>query len=373
MINVVFTDKGSTDLELLMKTLLDTWRFDKYRTVKEKPTLETVYVRTEDKARFERLKAIVEGVYFAKDLTIEPANCLYPKLFAERLLELQNYGVEVELLDVEKLPCLLAVSQGSGHAPYAVAMRWKGPNSPSEPTLIVGKGVCFDSGGLCIKKPDIQRDMKMDKAAAGAVAGLMKALSLSKSSSHVVGIVGLVENMPDGKAIRPGDVIRSLSGQTIEIVDTDAEGRLVLADLLYYGIERYNPEVVIDLGTLTPEVFGTLGTGYAGLYSDDEELVEELIAAGKKSKDLLWRLPMGEGFAKQIESPIADMKNLGDEFCGESGACAEFLRKFVSISAWAHIDIAGVCWTKEKSVTGFGVRLLEEFIYERSLLCSNVL
>ena len=342
----------------LLDQQLSYWKFDKYRTKKEKsvmPELDDMPVR---------FSALVDGVCFARELTAEPANLLYPKLYAERLLELD---MEVEILDISAMGALQAAGQGSGHAPYAVAMTWKGPNSPEKPILVVGKGVCFDSGGLCIKRPDIQRLMKWDKAGAGAVAGLMKALQASNMSAYVVAIVGLIENMPDGKAIRPGDVITSLSGQTIEIADTDAEGRLVLADLLYYGIKRYQPELAIDLGTLTPEVFATLGPTYAGLYTDDDLLAQELVTAGKISGDKLWRLPMGESFAKQIESEIADIKNLGDEFYGESGACAEFLRNFVPQNLpWAHIDIAGVSWTKEKGPTGYGVRLLEEFIRRRT-------
>ncbi len=352
-------------LDELLESALSRWTFDKYKSEKVVREEETIYILEEQKEEYFRLNALLEGISFAKELTIEPANRLYPQVFAERLLALRELGVEVELLDARSMPCLEAVGQGSGRAPYAVAMTWKGCLAKDRPTLVVGKGVCFDSGGLCIKKPEIQRMMMWDKAGAAAVAGLMKALSLSNSPAYVVGIVGLVENMPDGKAIRPGDVIDSLSGQTIEIVDTDAEGRLVLADLLYYGISRYSPELVIDLGTLTPEVFATLGSAYAGLYTDDEDLASMLIKAGKQAKEPLWRLPMGESFAKQIVSSIADIKNLGDEFYGESGACAEFLRCFVERDVpWAHIDIAGVSWTKESpsKVTGFGVRLLDAFL-----------
>ncbi len=363
MIRVEFTNNARANLDDLMNRYLSKWTFDKYRSKKQGQVEEVIQIHEDQQDDFTRLKALVDGIYFAKELTSEPANRLFPKLYAERLLELQEYGVEVEFLDASSMPCLQAVGQGSGRAPYAVAMTWRGENAKSSPILVAGKGVTFDSGGLCIKKPDIQRQMMYDKAAAGAVSGLMKALSLTKSPAYVVGIVGLVENMPDGKAMRPGDVIDSLSGQTIEVVDTDAEGRLVLADLLYYGITRYNPELAIDLGTLTPEVFATLGRGYAGLFTDDDSLADSLIRAGKNTKELLWRLPMGESFAKQIESSIADMKNLGDEFCGESGACAEFLRRFVPKKLpWAHIDIAGVSWTNEMVVTGYGVRLLEEFI-----------
>lgn len=368
-------------LEVLAGILLSSWRFEKYRTslkLEEQRFLEKIIVLTKNPndldKRFRRTHAVVAGIHLARALTSEPSNCLYPMAYAERLKELNRYGIEVEILDEDALrsigmTALLAVGQGSGHKSCVAIMKWKGTAQNGKPIVIVGKGVCFDSGGLCIKPAVHQREMKWDKAGAGVVAGLMQSLALSNSPAYVIGIVGLVENMPDGRAIKPSDVIRTMSGQTIEIVDTDAEGRLVLADCLWYAQQMYQPKTLVDLGTLTPETFATLGSAYAGLYCDNSELLAALLQAGERSGDRLWRLPMGEYFAKQIESDVADVKNLGEEHWGENGAAAEFLKRFVTTESWAHIDIAGVSWIKEdlshcpKGVTGFGVRLLEEWIH----------
>ncbi|MCE5294433.1 MAG: leucyl aminopeptidase [Chlamydiales bacterium] len=356
-------------LDLLEKVLLASFTFDKYKSIKA-PKLEKIVVVSDNpeelERQFSRKLAVIEGVHLAQSLTSEPANCLYPMAYAERVLELTQYGLEVEILDEEALQkigmtALLAVSQGSGYKPCVACISWK--VNDEQPIAVVGKGVCFDSGGVCLKPIAQQYQMKWDKAAAGTVVGLMQALAINKCPTNVVGIIGLVENMPDGKALKPGDVITTMSGQTIEIQDTDAEGRLVLADCMHYAQERFNPRMMIDLGTLTQETFASLGSAYAALYSDDVNLVKKLEAAAEVSGDALWRMPMGEYFAKQIESPVADMKNLGNEGWGENGAAAEFLKRFVKIKAWAHIDIAGVAWTKE-GPTGYGVRLLEAFIHQ---------
>jgi leucyl aminopeptidase len=371
-------------LDLLTGILLSSWRFDKYRTSLkdgELRFLEKIIVLSKNpihlEKRFRRTNAVVSGVHLARALTSEPSNILYPIAYAEKLKELSAYGLEIEILNEEALrsigmTALLAVGQGSGHQACVAVIKWKGACKDGKPIVIVGKGVCFDSGGLCIKPAVQQQEMKWDKAGAGVVAGLMQSLAMSNSSAHVIGIVGLVENMPDGRAIKPGDVIRTMSGQTIEIVDTDAEGRLVLADCLWYAQQTYRPKSIIDLGTLTPETFASLGSAYAGLYCNNAELIAALLEAGENSGDLLWRLPMGNYFAKQIESSVADIKNLGEEQCGENGAAAEFLKRFVTIEPWAHIDIAGVSWAKDdlplcsKGVTGYGVRLLEEWIESQS-------
>ncbi len=364
-------DVGGNCLELLSGIILASWRFDKYRSKKETPNLKRVVVVADEPVNFQKKLAALEGVLYARELTSEPPNCLTPMGYAEKLLELQALGIEVEILDIEAIgmTALLATGQASPHPAAAVVMRWKG--SEDAPIALVGKGVTFDSGGLCLKPRAIQQQMKWDKAGAGTVAGVMKALALSNSPAHVIGVVGLVENMPDGKAMKPGDIIKTMSGQTIEIADPDAEGRLVLADCMWYVQKRYSPKLLVDLGTLTAESFASLGTHYAALYTDDLTLSQELIEAGNTSGDLLWRLPMGSYFAKQIESTVADMKNLGEEFWGENGAAAEFLKRFVITPSWAHIDIAGVAWTKEdepqcpKGPTGFGVRLLLEFLERR--------
>jgi leucyl aminopeptidase len=368
--------------DLLEGLLLSTWRFDKYRTSLRSEGeffLDFIIVLTEDPASFEvefnLIKGRIEGVFYARDLTSEPPNCLYPLAYANRLLELRNFGIDVEIMDEATLQtigmtALLAAGQGSENHPCAVCLTWRGSADSQKKILLAGKGVCFDSGGLFIKPPAHQKEMKWDKAGAGVVAGVMKSLALNKCSAHVIGIIGLIENMPSGKAVKPGDVIKTMSGQTVEIVDTDAEGRLVLADCLWYGQNRFHPDVMIDLGTLTQETFASLGGAYAGLYCEDQELTKSLLKAGLKSTEEIWRLPMGSYFAKQIESTVADIKNLGEEQFGENGAAAEFLKRFVRVPKWAHLDISGVSWIKKdhllcpKGATGFGVRLLIDWIEE---------
>lgn len=367
-------------LHIAAGILIASWRFDKYRTVKERTHLDELTLicsnPKEMKLRFAKSQALLEGITYARNLTSEPPNLLPPMLYAERLKELKELGIAVKVLDETALhragmQALLAVGRGSKHPPAAVTLTWNGLGRNIKPIAVVGKGICFDSGGLCLKPPKQQLEMKWDKAGAGVVAGLLKALALQKAPVNVVGVVGLAENMPDGNAARPGDVIRTMSGQTVEIADTDAEGRLVLADCLWYAKETFSPSVMVDLGTLCLETVATLGNHYGGLYSNSSALVEELKMAGKASGEELWELPMGEFFAKQIESSVADIKNVGLESCGENGAAAEFLKRFVGDIPWAHIDIAGVAWTKEdlllarKGVTGFGVKLLEEWINSR--------
>lgn len=374
---------GEKGLDLLVGILLAGWRFDKYRTAmkpEETPTLDNIVVLAAEPEKlrlaFAQMQPAVEGVLLARALTSEPPNVLFPTAYAERLKELQEDGVEVEILDEAMLhtigmTAILAVGQGSARASSVVVMQWNGAPAAEPPIVVVGKGVCFDSGGLCLKSTAHQHEMKWDKAGAGVVAGFLKSLALAKTPVNVVGIVGLVENMPDGAAVKPGDILRTMSGQTVEIVNTDAEGRLVLADCLWYAQSRFQPAVLIDLGTLTMETFASLGNAYAGLYANDASLAESLKQAGERVGDLLWELPMGTFFAKQIESPVADMKNVGIDFLGENGAAAEFLKRFVRDVPWAHIDIAGVAWSKEdlplsqKGVTGFGVRLLMEWVNRR--------
>ncbi len=381
-------------LELLTGILLAHYRFHPHKSQLkpgEKPSIEKIFLLCLEPLRLidklEKLQAVVEGVYYARNLTSEPSNVLFPTAYAERLQELTEIGVDVEVLDEKQLTAIgmtaiLAVGQGSSRESSVVILKWNGLQNQDPPILVVGKGVCFDSGGICLKEISHQYCMKWDKAGAGVVAGLIKALALSKAPVNIVGVLGLVENMPDGNAIKPGDVIKTMSGQTVEIVNTDAEGRLVLADCLWYAQKRFQPKLIIDLGTLTMETFSSLGTAYAGLYTDHYELEQELKAAGEMSGDLLWKLPMGSYFARQIESSVADMKNIGVEFWGENGAAAEFLKRFITSNPsenrgadvkipWAHIDIAGVSWAKEedlqagKGVTGFGVRLLTEWIFSK--------
>jgi leucyl aminopeptidase len=372
---------GNEGLDLVTGMLLSSWRFDKYRTVlKNERTLSRIVILSASasqlESEFKRLNAVCEGVCYARSLTSEPANILYPAAYAERLSELEVLGIGVEILDEDDLKTvgmtgMLAVGKGSAQPSRVVILTWNGANSTNPPVAIIGKGVCFDAGGLCIKPTAHQYEMKWDKAGAGVVAGLIKSLALSQAPVNVIGILGLVENMPDGAATKPGDVITTMSGQTVEILNTDAEGRLVLADCLWYAQQRFSPSTLIDLGTMTMETFASLGNVYAGLYSNDPALTQQLKSAGESTGDWIWELPMGPFFAKQIESDIADIKNLGIEFCGENGAAAEFLKRFVKNTPWVHLDIAGVSWTREdlplchKGVTGFGVRLLEEWLMKR--------
>lgn len=365
-------------IDLLMGLLLSSWRFTKYQSTASKriglPKVKVLcFEPRELEKAFMRSRAIIEGVFLARALTSEPPNLCYPAAYAEKLTSLESDGIQVEVLDQTALErigmsAILSVGRGSSTEPRVVILTWNGLSHSTDPFVVVGKGVTFDSGGLCLKSKDLQQDMKWDKAGAGVVAGLMKSLALQKARLNVIGVVGLVENMPDGNAIRPGDIIKTMSGQTIEIVDTDSEGRLVLADCLWYAQNRFKPKAMVDLGTLTVETIACLANVYAGLYSNSEELSQQLKIAGNQSGDLLWELPMGEAYAKQIESCVADMKNEGNVLCGENGAAAELIRKFVNDVPWAHIDIAGVSWTHEnlplayKGVTGFGVRLLEEWL-----------
>lgn len=364
--------EGIESFDFLTGFLLAEWSFDKYKTQKSTTQNELIVLVNDSSVfkKFDVLKAEVLAVNYARDLIAEPANVLYPMAFAERLKDLSPLGIGVEILDKNALDeigmtALLAVAKGSENLPAVAILRWNGADHAKTNVALVGKGVCFDSGGLCLKQPKYQLEMKWDKAGAGVVAGVLKALALLKLPVNVVGVLGLVENMPDGKSLKPGDIIPTLSGQTVEIIDTDAEGRLVLADCITYVQKHFQPETLIDLGTLTQETFASLGTAFAGLYSRDEELTDKLKAAGERSLDRLWHLPMGDYFAKQIESDVADMKNMGEEHWGENGAAAEFLSRYVTVKKWAHLDIAGVSWTKDKVITGFGVRLLIDFIKDQ--------
>lgn len=372
-------DLAEEGLDLVTGMALSSWRFHRYRTClksEEVSSIEKITVLCHNpkvlEEKFRQTKASLEGVFYARALTSEPPNVLYPMAYANRLQELAVLGIKVEILNSEELEkigmtALLAAGQGSQHPSAVAMMHWKGLEN-SSPIALVGKGVCFDSGGLCLKPALQQLEMKWDKAGAGVVAGVMKSLALIQAPVNVVGIVGLVENMPDGTATKPGDVITTMSGQTVEIANTDCEGRLVLADCLWYVQQRYNLRAIVDLGTLTLETFASLGRSYAGLYANNFDLANELLQAGKRTGDLLWELPMGEYFAKQIESTVADMKNIGVDLMGENGAAAEFLKRFIRDLPWAHIDLAGASWTMEdtplapKGVTGFGVRLLVDWL-----------
>ncbi|HET9638820.1 MAG TPA: leucyl aminopeptidase [Allosphingosinicella sp.] len=356
------------------------WRFDQYRTKlpkKQKPTLEEVLIvgGGEAASAWAGRSALLDGLSFTRELVTEPANILYPETFVERCRQrLEPLGVEFEVLDEAQMRelgmgALLGVAQGSIRPPRLLAMRWNGAgNARSRPVVLIGKGITFDTGGISIKPALGMEAMKWDMGGAGAVAGAMAALAGRKAKANVVGICALAENMPDGNAQRPGDVVTSMSGQTIEVINTDAEGRLVLCDAMTWAQRQYNPEVVVDLATLTGAMIISLGHEYGGLFSNDDGLAGQLTEAGAASGDKLWRMPLGDPYDKLIDSPIADMKNVGPRE-GGSITAAVFLQRFVETGVkWAHLDIAGMAWADkashlyDKGATGFGVALLDRFV-----------
>ena len=359
------------------------WSMDHYRTrqpAKAKPTLEHLVLLTNLSAvegPLAQYGALVEGLAFTRELVSEPGNVIYPESFVEQCKALAALGVELTVLHEDEMArlgmgALLGVAQGSARKPRIVAMKWDGTAGAQEkPLVLIGKGVTFDSGGISLKPGGGMEDMKWDMGGAGAVAGTMMALAKRKARAHVVGICGLVENMPDGNAQRPGDVVTSMSGQTIEVINTDAEGRLVLCDVLTWAQRTYAPEVVIDLATLTGAMIVSLGHEYAGLFSNDDGLANDLLEAGLASGDKLWRFPLGEAYDKLIESHIADMKNVGGRYAGSISA-AQFIKRFVDDGVkWAHLDIAGMVWADKpgplwgKGATGYGVRLLDRLVADR--------
>ena len=359
---------------------LRSWRYDRYRTKlkdNQKPTLEKIVVVGGGNGAEQRYQSrwvpVLEGVSLTRELVTEPANIIYPESFVERVSKaLDGTGVEVQVLNraqMEKLGmgALLGVAQGSVREARLMVLKWNGGGS-GQPTAFVGKGVTFDTGGISIKPAAGMEAMKWDMGGAGAVAGALRALALRKAKANVVGICGLVENMPGGNAQRPGDVVNTLSGQTVEVINTDAEGRLVLADAIAYVQKNFKPAAVIDLATLTGAILISLGHEWAGLFSNDEKLASELLKAADESGDKLWRMPLAESFDRLIDSPIADMKNVGPRE-GGSITAAHFIQRFVeSGMKWAHIDMAGKAWadkpspTYEKGATGFGVRLLDQYV-----------
>ncbi len=371
---------GVNAAEVACGALLRNWRIDKYRTKlaeNSKPSVDTILVVSAPdaaSAAWPRYAAIAAGVALTKELVSEPANVIYPESFVERCQHLSELGVEITVLDDAQMAALgmgalLGVGQGSRRPSRMLAMKWDGTGGKQErPVCFVGKGVTFDTGGISIKPAAGMEDMKWDMGGAGAVAGAMKALAGRKANAHVVGICGLVENMPDGNAQRPGDVVTSMSGQTIEVINTDAEGRLVLCDALHWAQETYNPEYIVDLATLTGAIIIALAHEYAGMFTNDDGLAAKLDAAGKATGDHLWRFPIGPAYDKMIDSPIADMKNVGERG-GGSITAAQFLHRYIKDGVkWAHLDIAGTVWTPKagptwaKGASGFGVKLLDRFI-----------
>ncbi|MCQ8277077.1 leucyl aminopeptidase [Acetobacteraceae bacterium KSS8] len=371
---------------LALGAVLNAYRFDAYRTTQkpdELPKLVFLSVLCADEARTQAdwpaLQAVARGVFLTRDLVTEPANILNPPVFAERIAALSSLGLDVEIVTADQMHemgfgALLGVAMGSDQPARMVVMQWHGAPADSDeaataPVAFIGKGVTFDSGGISIKPAGGMEDMKWDMAGAGTVVGLMAALAGRKARVNAVGIVGLVENMLSGRAQRPGDVVKSASGQTIEVLNTDAEGRLVLADVLWYAQDRFRPRFMVDLATLTGAIIVALGHEHAGLFGNDDTLCAQLAAAGEATGEKLWRMPLGDAYDKLLRSDIADMKNIGGR-PGGSITAAQFLKRFVGEVPWAHLDIAGTAWSSKdapgvpKGATAFGVRLLDRLVAE---------
>jgi leucyl aminopeptidase len=360
---------------------LAAYRFDKYRTTEKpekKPSIATVQFAVDDpaaaQAAYDAESGLADAVIFARNLVSEPANILYPAEFARRVKELERLGLEVEILGEDEMTklgmgALLGVGQGSRRESQLAVIQWKGAADPADqPIAFVGKGVCFDTGGISIKPAEGMEEMITDMGGAAAVTGLMYALASRKAKANVVGILGLVENMPDGNAQRPGDVVTSMSGQTIEVINTDAEGRLVLADALWYCQNRFKPKFMVDLATLTGAIIVSLGKDVAGLFSNDDDLSAKLLAASAATGEPLWRMPMPPQYDRLLDTPQADMKNIGTRH-GGSITAALFIKRFVNGLPWAHLDIASTAWKPGSTVptipsgaTGFGVRLLDRLV-----------
>jgi leucyl aminopeptidase len=368
--------------DFMLGMTLRAYRFDKYKRQKKEDDESvagpvSVTIGVGDLAAVRRVarsrEAVAEGVALARNLVNEPPNVLFPVEFAKRLGAMSKLGVQVSVLDEKAMAklgmgSLLGVGQGSSKESRLVVMRWNGAkNARQKPVAFIGKGVCFDTGGISIKPGAGMEDMKGDMAGAACVAGLMHALAGRKAKVNAIGAVGLVENMPDGDAIRPGDILTSMSGQTIEIINTDAEGRLVLADVLWYVQDKYKPDFMIDLATLTGAILVALGQEHAGLFSNNDELATRLAEAGKATKERVWRMPLDPAYDKLIDSRFADMKNTGGRH-GGSITAAQFLQRFVNGVPWAHLDIAGTGMGSAASEinrswgSGWGVRLLDRLV-----------
>ena len=376
--NKAMTAEQAADLAFGVR--LRGYRFDRYKTKPkegdEKPTAAKIDIGVADVARtrsaWTARGALADSVLLARDLINEPANVLYPIEFARRASTLKRLGVAVDVLDVPAMRklgmnALLGVGQGSAHESRTVIMRWNGAKKDAAPVAFIGKGVCFDTGGISIKPAASMEDMKGDMAGAACVVGVMQALAARKARVNAIGAIGLVENMPDGNAQRPGDIVKTMSGQTIEIINTDAEGRLVLADVLHYVNTKYQPRFMIDLATLTGAIMVALGQEYAGLFANDDKLADRLEKAGQATGERVWRMPLGPEYDKMIDSKFADMKNTGGRW-GGSITAAQLLARFVGKTPWAHLDIAGTALGSPQTETnkswsaGWGVQLLDRLV-----------
>jgi leucyl aminopeptidase len=368
--------------DVALGTRLRAYSFDRYKTKRNdddaKPGSAHVTIGVAEPGATRKAwvarEAVADGVVLARDLVNEPANILYPEEFARRTTALRKLGIAVEVLDTAAMKklgmnALLGVGQGSAHESRLVVMRWNGGKRGEKPVAFIGKGVCFDTGGISIKPAQSMEDMKGDMAGAACVVGLMETLAKRKAGINAIGAIGLVENMPAGNAQRPGDIVKTMSGQTIEIINTDAEGRLVLADVLHYVADRFAPKFMIDLATLTGAIIVSLGQEYAGLFSNDDRLADRLVKAGERTGERLWRMPLGPEYDKMIDSKFADMKNTGGRF-GGSITAAQLLQRFVGKTHWAHLDIAGTAMSSPQTDinkswgSGWGVRLLDRLVQD---------
>ena len=357
---------------------LKSYKFDKYKTKKNKKIISIIVIgknkpTIKDQNKY---KAIEEGTFYTRDLVSEPGNVLHPDEYAKRLNQLKKDGLKINIYDEKKLKkmgmnTLLAVGQGSIRGSYLVTMEWNGLKDKSKPLAFVGKGVCFDTGGISLKPAKFMEDMTYDMAGSAVVVGLMKSLALRNAKINAVGVVGLVENMPGGNALRPGDILKSYSGKTVEVLNTDAEGRLVLADALTYTEEKFKPKFIVDLATLTGAIIVSLGSEYAGLFSNNDKLSDQLIKSGNDVEEKLWRMPLNKNFDKLINSKNADMQNINYVGGAGSTTAAQFLQRFIiNKTPWAHLDIAGMAFSKyagslnSSGATGYGVRLLDKFVEE---------
>ena len=375
-------DAAGAAAGLALGAQLRSYRFDKYKTKQkpeQKPSLLRLTVSTDAASAAKRawrpFDKTAEAVFFTRDLVSEPANVIYPETLAEQARTLEEFGVEVEILDEKAMRklgmgALLGVAQGSARPPRLVVMEWHGAGKGgghAAPLAFIGKGVTFDTDGISIKPAAGMGEMKWDMAGSAVVIGLMRLLAARKAKVNAVGIVGLVENMPSGTAQRPGDIVASMSGQTIEVLNTDAEGRLVLADAMWYCQDRFKPRLMIDLATLTGAIVVALGHHRAGLFANDDELAARLTEAGKAVGEEVWRMPLADSYDRDIDSDAADVKNIGGGRAAGSVTAAQFLQRFVNKVPWAHLDIAGMAWSSKdaatvpKGATAFGVRLLDRF------------
>ena len=358
---------------------LKSYKFNKYKTKKQTKFISINVIGNKNKPTLQtqlKFKALEEGTFYARDLVSEPGNVLHPDEYAKRLISLKKDGLKINIYDEKKLKklgmnALLGVGQGSVRGSYLVTMEWNGLKNSSKPLAFVGKGVCFDTGGYSLKPAKFMEDMTYDMAGSATVVGLMKNLALRKAKVNAVGVVGLVENMVSGEAQRPGDIVKSYSGKTIEILNTDAEGRLVLADALTFTEEKFKPKFIIDLATLTGAIIVSLGSEYAGLFSNDDQLSKEIYNAGEKVNEKVWRMPLHKNYDKLMNSKNADVQNINYVGGAGSTTAAQFLQRFIiNKTPWAHLDIAGMAFSKyggalnSGGATGFGVRLLNQLIEE---------